>query len=499
MKNNKDTGRFKFNREGICQNPDEFKEYVGPYVTYKILVAFHEPGWLCGYDLIVSSLTTGSNAISETLLPSVSTIYNQKNDAILETGLLILKKILILGQTSSKLLIELYPDIEALKQYLVQFGFTEHHLLKSSKTIMKKFIISTDALKPILAKVGQAVGKNTTLPVLSDMYCKVSKGEVEFISTDLELTIIHKCPAETTGYLFELLIPFDYFKSIVNLSSHQPLSLELAGKGETKAVILCEGEKYELNELDSTVSFPKMPEIPKRNTIELDKDFISWTNKALTAVSKDELRPAMTKVCLDVEENRTTIVSTDAHCLITKSFNLESKVVDQLLISPKIAKALNGLEKATLSWSKSHIAFHSGGFTIVATRIDDKYPSYKVVMPNTERNLSVAKNTIINSLEKCGLSTDKSKKTTMLLNKHAGKIVLESIDEAMNRAMTFDVEADFTGDTEFVVINSDLMMKMISILDDGQIHLHIKSASKGIMISAEEDKTYLGMVMPLMM
>jgi DNA polymerase-3 subunit beta len=82
---------------------------------------------------------------------------------------------------------------------------------------MKKIIISTDALKPALSKLGQAVNPKSVLPVLLNLYCRVTENQVELIATNLEITIYYRlqCAAKEA---FDFLIPFDFLNKIV---SHQ--------------------------------------------------------------------------------------------------------------------------------------------------------------------------------------------------------------------------------------------------------------------------------------
>lgn len=359
---------------------------------------------------------------------------------------------------------------------------------------MKKFIISTDRLKPILNKLAQAISKNSTLPILTNLYCKIGTNEVVFITSDLELTMLYKSEAETTGGKFEMLIPFDFFKKMVGLTKSAPLEIELKGR---KGIIHGVNDVYELGTLDKPEDFPILPEMPKQNFISMNGTFIPWLNKALIAVSSDDTRPAMQKICLDIMDNGMTMVATDAHILFTRSFEVESKTSEQLLISPKIAKALDGFTTTSIYWKKTHIGFQCDDITIIATRHEDKYPNYKAIIPSFETNLLVDKDDLERALEKCNLNSDPLKLTILFLKKTKGTLSFESFDLNLNRKIDVDIPGSYTGDVETVSISSGKLLSLLSQVDYDKVRLAIQFKDKAILLTADNDKDYMGLIMPI--
>ena len=85
---------------------------------------------------------------------------------------------------------------------------------------MKKFIVSSQILKQVLHKLGLAVNTKTVLPVLSNVYIKVTDGQLELITSDLETTIIYRTEAETSGEGFEFLMSYQLLSKITTLSKN---------------------------------------------------------------------------------------------------------------------------------------------------------------------------------------------------------------------------------------------------------------------------------------
>lgn len=367
---------------------------------------------------------------------------------------------------------------------------------------MKKIIISSDILSSVLEKLALAVNPNHVLPALANMQCKVTKNEIELIASDLELTISVKCDAETSGEPFDFLLPVGYLKQVLSKADSAPVEIE--HPSTRKAKIIChrdreEGEPdvYELNSLDRFDDFPKMPSVPKGNTLVLDQDFIGLLTKAMHTCSKDEMRPSMTRACLDIKPTGIELVSTDTHCLYLHKIPGKGVKDEQIHFSQKLAKALKGLETLETSWTDKTVCFKSGRTTIWCTRFQDKYPDYKVVIPNNEPNLTVDREKLINLLNKACLSSLHNKATLFNLKEVPGVLHSVTDDPEYERKIRLSVPCEYTGDTADVLLNAKKLQILMDQVDVEQVKLHIYHPTKAVLISSDEDKDYLGLIMPI--
>lgn len=361
---------------------------------------------------------------------------------------------------------------------------------------MKKFIVSSDTLAPVLEKLGRAVGGSKILPILKNIVCKVSKDEIELITTDMEITMSHTCAAQTEGAPFDLLLPYDFVNSICHLVDTMPLVIE--HPSIRKARILAEGEVYELNSLDKIEEFPKLPSVPKKNSINLDASFVSLLNKAMLTVSKEELRPAMTRACLDITVNDSHLVSTDAHCLFKHRVELTATEPQQISFSHKMAKAIDGLQELEVNWNNNMVSIKSGQIIVWAKRHEEKYPNYNAIIPDFSPNLVIEKSRLVDALNKACLSSSANKHTRINLKKKAGEIHFEADDPDYSRKINLHVAGDYTGNVEAVSINAKLMLTILKQVDTDQISLSIHHPKKAILVSTGDNKDYLGLLMPIM-
>lgn len=352
-------------------------------------------------------------------------------------------------------------------------------------------IISQEHLKAALKKLSQAVPAKPVIPATSNLLCRVSDNEVELITTDCELTILYKCPCESAE-AFELLLPFDFIKKVVSLTGAMPISIE--APDDSRATIIAGDDVYALKSLEPVAQFPKIPSIPKKNSIKLGQETMNRVISSMEACSKDDTRPSMQYSCLDIEDGKITIVGTDANILYRYIVACDADIPkDQILVSQKLATALHGTGDLELYWQKKHAAFKAEGLTVIITRQEHKYPDYRVVIPNHEANLNINRNELITSLEKAVLANGSC--CTMGLLEKSVKVKASDLD--YEREVDSVVAAEYTGSTAAVSLSPKKLITLLTQVDYDIVSLHIDDPKRAVLITSEEDTNYLGMIMPL--
>lgn len=360
---------------------------------------------------------------------------------------------------------------------------------------MKKFIISSDALARALHKLTNAVHAKTVMPALSNIYCKVSDKSLEMICTNLETTIHYHCECETNGEEFEFLLPFQLISKIIALNKSCPLSFSLEKKG---IKIMSDTDVYELKSLEKVESFPKLQELPTENVMALDETFVGWLKTALLTVGKDESRPALTKILLEMRAKEITIASSDGKFhMFSYTMNIPAKTDDDILINTNVIKAIDGLEGIELFWNKKLFAFQTTHVTVIVTRPDIKFVEFRKIIPaDFTSNLTVNRHDLIRALEKCNISSDIFKETVINL-KSKGKVNFTSKDTDYGLNISSDVAGEYAGTIEKVTINSDKMLKLMQQVEFGDIEIAIHDSTRPILFRSSDDPAYLGLLMTI--
>lgn len=359
---------------------------------------------------------------------------------------------------------------------------------------MKKFIIGTDILKTILDKVGQAVNANTIIPSLKDILVEIKDGSATFTTSDAEMTIVYRHDIEA-DFDAKFLLPFDFINKVVLLNKKMPLAFTIEKKG---LKIQGENDNYELSSLTKLSDFPKLPEMPSDHAEAELPDFLPFLKTALLTVSKDwQNKPNLCKVLLEIREGKITVASTDGSWhVFSYAFEAPSKNSEDLLLSPKVVKALDGLQNISVSWSEKIICFSGTDITVMITRPEEKFANFRSIFPEDfVSNLSINRSELETALEKCSLSSDQFKTTKFNLQKNIGLSAVDSVYGININVSLPNVQ--YTGNVDNVCVSADKLLKLLHQISFDTIELAIHDSRRAILIRCTEDAGYLSLIMPI--
>lgn len=356
---------------------------------------------------------------------------------------------------------------------------------------MKKLIITTDTLKPALAKLSQAVNSKPTLPVLANILFKVTAGKAQLITTDLELTIFYDVVCESKED-FDFMLPFDFLSKITTLNKHCPLTIDAAVKS---VKITGPNDVYDVKLSDKIDIFPKLPELPKKSTIDLDKDILNSLHIAASTTSKNELRPALQHVLLDLKPGSLTIASTDGgYVVYSKQFKNQQQETEEILLSQKVIKALEGYSDVRLFYHDKAFAFQTDNITIFSTKSTHKYVDFRTVFPQDwPANLKLNKYHLLEALDKCSLVNDQLKQANLNLENDAS-FELSAKDEMLN--VNVKLEGSYSGKVKQTAVNSEKLLKLLNQIEEDEISFAVHDSQRAIIITTA-DEGYRGLIMPI--
>lgn len=370
---------------------------------------------------------------------------------------------------------------------------------------MKKLTINHAVLKDALKRVKQAVPSKAALPSLENILFKVNNPTVTLLATDLDITIqvvMENYVELGMEEVFDFLVPFDFLSKIVNLSNSD-ITFDIFKSGDTTVYIRTANDEYSCGVMDEISEYPKVPEVPKKKSIELNGTFIESLNNAIVCVSKDETRPAMMNVCLDISKDAITVVSTDSSMIFSKKIAEGSDYEQKLLVSPKTAKALDGFANARVSWNKEFTAFECSNVTVIARNHNHEYPSWRSVMPLESHSfLQVEKKLLESALEKCNLNNTELKQTVFTM--YPESLKLESTSFEDGKYIKTELPATHEGELENICFNSKKLLQLISSISSESVaknpvlKFSMTTHVKGALISIIEEESYQLLIMPIL-
>jgi len=176
-----------------------------------------------------------------------------------------------------------------------------------------KFIVSSSTLLKQLQQISGVINANTVLPILEDFLFEIEKNKLTVVATDLETVMkVHlDIEAKDSG---KVCIPAKILMDSLKNIPEQPLTFTIDKNFGVE--LTSDNGKYKVMG-ENPDNFPKEPTADDANAFTMTSTaLVTAINKAIFAVSNDDLRPAMTGVFFELDKKGITFVATDAHRLV---------------------------------------------------------------------------------------------------------------------------------------------------------------------------------------
>ena len=226
--------------------------------------------------------------------------------------------------------------------------------------------MNINALNRFVKIADRLVIRSPTLTILGHICIENGKMRV----TDLENTLI--VPVENQR---SYTIPFISLKAVLK---QKPENLSIK-PGKAGKVTLTYANKSLIVQGMKTEDFPEVPKIKFKKIDEWDGERISTLLSQLPFTSKETLRPALTGIFLEYDDEIKS-VATDGHLMRVITYSNGNGVKEKKILSGKALKIISAppLKPVEVFSTESHALFkRKDGIKLYSRWIDEKYPDYE--------------------------------------------------------------------------------------------------------------------------
>ena len=370
-----------------------------------------------------------------------------------------------------------------------------------------KFIVTTSALLKHLQAISGVVNTNTVLPILENFLFNLEGDQLTVSATDLETSMITRMSGVDSKEDGKIAIPARMLLDILKSLPEQPITVSV-NTDNYQVEITSDKGKYKLAG-DNGDEFPRIPMAEDVNQITLNSDVLGLAiSKTLFAVSTDELRPAMTGVYFQMDQEGITFVSTDAQKLVrykrldSKSDNPASFIVPKKALTLMKAALPGEATQVEISYNSSNAFFSFGEVSMVCRLIDAKYPDINSVIPVDNPNkLTINTADFQNSLKRVSIFANKT--THQILLKISGsEINISSQDLDFSNEAAERLNCNYEGEDLQIAFNGKFLIEMLSVIGSDEIEFEMSTPTRaGIILPGvkEENEELLMLVMPVML
>lgn len=252
-----------------------------------------------------------------------------------------------------------------------------------------KALCTQENLRVALSALERVAGKQSSLPILSNILIETEKGQLKLSATNLEIGVVVYVVAkiEADG---GLTVPARLLSTFVqNLASDKIIELS---EDRGHLLLKSEKQKAKLKGLEKK-EFPLIPHFDRKYTLSFPAAaFRKAVESILFCVSTNETRIELTGVYVAFEANRVVLAATDSFRL--GETHLEMSVGEaqlpegQSVIIPtqtvqEILRVLQDEESLWLAIEDNQLFFKVGGVRIVSRLISAKFPDYQQIIPKS--------------------------------------------------------------------------------------------------------------------
>lgn len=375
-----------------------------------------------------------------------------------------------------------------------------------------------DNLKKGIMSAERIIGKNLTLPILSNIHLEAKKGGLEISSTNLEIGVTCKTRAkvEREG---KIAIPGRIIGGFLG-------QLDKEGKViiETKdnsLFITCHGNKAVIKGV-SAKDFPLIPKPHTQALIEINSaEFQEKVNKILPCVATSEARQELTGVLITFLEEKLVLAATDSFRLAESVIKLEKNnifedykrflVRNNTIIVPArtLVEVLRNItspnDKLKIFLGENQIFFKIDDDILFVSRlIDGKYPEYRLVIPKKfSSNVLVKREEFIRVVKLASIFSDsKNREIKVEIKKEKNKmtILAQSLETGEN-ASEINCRANVKSDSE-IAFNSRYILDALNVISSPSVFIGFNDAFgpvifKEITSEGKIKDDYLHIIMPI--
>ncbi len=373
-----------------------------------------------------------------------------------------------------------------------------------------KFRVNNKYFQQAVQNIVGVVPLKTTVPILADILLELEGNQLKLTGTDLEVSISTtiEVQGESDG---SVAVPARMLFEVVKELPDIPLEFECASEDGGPVTLSTEQGFYRLAG-ESKEEFPRISVLPEsmngsQTPLTVDaQHFDRMANKALFAVSTDELRTTLMGVFLQVLGDEMRIVATDGHRLVKvedktfRSPGFQGETIVPTKALNLLSKNIRGVEKLNLSLSEDHILFDLGPTTIFSKSIEGQFPSYERVIPiDNDKELIVNRELLSAAVRRVAIFSN-SITHQIRLSVAPGTLGVQSEDIEFGGEAKETLESQYSGEPFEVGYNANYLLDVLRHLDTEEVIFKLKdSLSAGLIypgVQSENEETLM-VLMPI--
>ena len=358
-----------------------------------------------------------------------------------------------------------------------------------------KFKCDRDALSEALQTVQRAVSSRPGIPALTGVLMNASGDDLVLATTDLEVSarLRMQVQVQDAGVA---LVPARLLADIVKSFEQAPVEFEAS---EGQARIVCSNYEGTVRCLPAE-DFPSLQD-PSGSRISVEAAaFAVGVAQVCRAASRDDARPILTGVLLEVSREGLTMVATDSYRLSMRELTATAEGEGKALVPERAlseaGRAAGGEEGGSIELfaEASAVSFRIGQLTMTSRLIEGEFPPYRQLLPEGyESRLVASRQQLLDAVRRVGLLARESSPVRLEFN--ALGVRLSSSSPDVGGAIEV-VEAQYEGQDLTVAFNPQYLSDGLTAVEGERVVVEVRDGLKPALVKGE-DQSFVYLAMPV--
>ena len=359
-----------------------------------------------------------------------------------------------------------------------------------------KFRCDRDALSEALQTVQRGVSSRPGIPALTGVLIEASaEGALTLTTTDLEVSARLSIDVQVSEPGISL-VPARLLADTVKSLSDAPVEFE---SDQSQVRIRCAAYEGSLRLLPAE-DFPALQPPSGIRIVAETPRFAEAVGQVARAASRDEARPVLTGILLEVSREGVTMVATDSYRLAVRDLVAtaagEARAIVPERALSEAGRAAQAVEKGEVEVfvDESQVSFQVGPLMLTSRLIEGEFPNYRQLLPEQyESRLTVSRHHLIDAVRRVGLLARDTSPVRLEFNALGVKLSSSSPD--LGQAVEA-VEARYEGEDVTAAFNPNYLADGLAAASGESVRLEVRDGLKPGIVRGESDEfTYL--VMPV--
>lgn len=372
-----------------------------------------------------------------------------------------------------------------------------------------EFIVNHKQFTQALSEVNKAISTKSLIPILSGIKITADQSGITLIASNSNIFIEKFIPVSSEDEKIAtilkagtIVVPAKYFIEIIK---KMPSDIVIKSKNEQIITIQSDEITLSLNGFSAN-EFPNVPLIDNHAEIQVETErLIEVFKQTVFAVAKNESRPVLTGVHIELSNNKLICAATDSHRLAIHETLLSSDVkanciVPSATISELLKLMNSNSEFVYIYLSESHIIFTLGTTTLYSRLIEGKYPNISNLIPNEFKTvINVDRKKILQGVDRSSLLASEWTNNNVnleIINESAIKIS-SNASQIGKISETQQIDA-IQGEKQLnISFDGRFMVDALRALKEETITLSFGGSMRPILIEAGEQSAAVHLISPV--